>query len=105
MKKIFNVYELNYPQEFINKLPINWNYWKNKNLSNVPEIYHVLFITDWNWGEHSKMDTMDRAFCHELYLEYNKWDMNIIKESHHTNGNGANFEDITLGNMIPLSQI
>jgi hypothetical protein len=71
----FNVYNLEYPQEFINKLPVVFDYWKNKDLSDIPEIYHILFLTDWNWGPYSKMDMEDRSYMNGLFLQYNKWDV------------------------------
>lgn len=71
----FNVYKLNYTQEFKDKLPIKWDIWANRDLSNIPEIYHVLFTTDWNWGPYSKMDAIDRGYCNDLFLEYHHKDL------------------------------
>jgi hypothetical protein len=69
----FNVYDQEYSEKFINDLPVNFYKIKNKDLSKVPDIYRVLFITDWNWGNYSKMDMLDRNYCNELYLEYNNF--------------------------------
>jgi hypothetical protein len=66
----FNVYQLDYTEKFINELPVDFHSIKNKDLSKVPEIYRVLFRTDWNWGNHSKMDMNDRMYLNDLWLEY-----------------------------------
>jgi len=66
----FNVYQLQYTEDFIKKLPVNFYQIKNKDLSEIPEVYRVLFMTDWNWGEYSKMDMNDRMYLNDLWLEY-----------------------------------
>ena len=66
----FNVYQLQYTEDFIKKLPVNFYQIKNKDLSEIPEVYRVFFMTDWNWGEYSKMDMNDRMFLNDLWLEY-----------------------------------
>lgn len=71
----FNVYKQEYTQQFKDNLPIVWDYWANKDLTDIPEIYHVIFLTDWNWGPYSKMDPVDRSFVNQLFCEYNKWDV------------------------------
>ena len=69
----FNVYQLDYPKDFIDKLPVDFDKMKNKDLSDVPELYKCLFLTDWNWGAYSKMNYEDRVFCNDLFLEYNNY--------------------------------
>jgi len=66
----FNVYQLQDTEDFIKKLPVNFYQIKNKDLSEIPEVYRVLFMTDWNWGEYSKMDMNDRMYLNDLWLEY-----------------------------------
>jgi|688.fasta_scaffold866759_2 hypothetical protein len=69
-KQAFNVYQLDYEQEFIDNLPVDFEKIKNMDLNTIPEIYHVLFMTDWNWGNASKMEMDDRMYLNDLYLEY-----------------------------------
>jgi len=72
-KEKFNVYNLEYTNDFKENLPIDWDKWANKDLTNIPSKFHILFRTDWNWGPFSKMEMSDRIHLHELYLEYIKW--------------------------------
>jgi hypothetical protein len=46
-----------------------------KDLTNIPEKYHPLFTTDFNKGVDSKMKILQRAELNDLFLEYNKWDI------------------------------
>ena len=47
------------------------------NLEIIPTKYHTLFDVnnDWNKGNDSKMSSLERARVHQLYLEYNQWEM------------------------------
>jgi len=76
----FNVYKLEYTQQFKDNLPVVWEKWANKDLTNIPYVYHILFRTDWNWGPYSKMDMEDRMELHNLWLEYNKWEVKKISD-------------------------
>lgn len=49
-----------------------------RDLSNIPERFHVLFTTDWNKGNESEMNSIQRGHMSELYLEYNRW---VIKDA------------------------
>jgi len=49
-----------------------------KDLTNIPEKYHLLFTTDWNMGVDSKMKILQRAELNDLFLEYNKWNIQRI---------------------------
>lgn len=49
-----------------------------KDLSNIPEEFHILFTSDWNKGTESKMTSLQRAEIGELYLKYNKY---VIQQS------------------------
>jgi hypothetical protein len=44
-----------------------------KDLTNIPEKFHILFNSDWNEGDKSKMTSTNRSDINNLYLEYNKW--------------------------------
>lgn len=77
-KETFNVYKLEYTKEFKDNLPVVWEKWANKDLTNIPPVYHILFRTDWNWGPYSKMDMEDRIELHNLWLEYSKWEIQNI---------------------------
>lgn len=46
-----------------------------KNLDTIPERFHVLFTTDWNKGNESEMNSTQRGVMSELYLEYNRWNI------------------------------
>jgi hypothetical protein len=52
-----------------------------KDLVNIPERFHSLFLTDWNKGTESKMTSTERASMAELFLEYNRWDIQRIINS------------------------
>jgi hypothetical protein len=52
-----------------------------KDLKNIPERFHILFTTDWNNGNESEMDILQRNDLAVLYLEYNKWDVQRIISS------------------------
>ncbi len=43
----------------------------------TPTKYHILFdeTYDWNKGNDSSMSSLERAGFHQLYLEYNRWEM------------------------------
>ena len=68
-----NVYQQNYKAEFINKLPVNFDKFKNMDLSEIPPVFHDLFTTDWNWGIYSKMPYKLRNIMNDLHTEYNNW--------------------------------
>ena len=44
-----------------------------KDLTNIPEEFHILFTSDWNKGNESKMSSTERSELGNLYLKYNKW--------------------------------
>jgi len=46
-----------------------------RDLTNIPERFHVLFTTDWNKGNESKMNSIQRSDMGNLYLEYNRWEI------------------------------
>jgi hypothetical protein len=46
-----------------------------KDLTNLPKQFHVLFTTDWNNGNESEMNSIQRGRLSLLFLEYNKWDV------------------------------
>ena len=52
-----------------------------KDLDNIPERFHNLFLTDWNKGIDSKMNIHQRNEMGVLYLEYNKWDIQRMIDS------------------------
>jgi hypothetical protein len=53
-----------------------------KDLTNIPERFHILFTTDWNKGNDSEMKSTERSILSDLYLEYNKWSVQeAIKSS------------------------
>jgi hypothetical protein len=66
-----NIYQETYSKEFIAQLPVNFEYYKNLDLSTIPSKYHELFVTDWNWGRYSNMKLSDRTYLNELFREYN----------------------------------
>lgn len=43
------------------------------NLKEIPEKFHKLFECDWNYGNNSEMTSIDRAKMNDLFLEYNKY--------------------------------
>jgi hypothetical protein len=46
-----------------------------KDLTDIPKRFHPLFLTDWNAGNESKMNPLQREELSILFLEYNKWDV------------------------------
>ena len=44
-----------------------------KDLSTIPERFHILFNSDWNKGNESEMISTNRSDINNLYLEYNRW--------------------------------
>jgi hypothetical protein len=46
-----------------------------KDLTEIPELYHPVFSTDWNLGEESTMNAVQRSEMMKLWLEYNHWSM------------------------------
>jgi hypothetical protein len=52
-----------------------------KDLSNIPERFHSLFLTDWNNGNESEMKSIDRSEMGDLFLEYNRWDIQRMIDS------------------------
>jgi hypothetical protein len=47
-----------------------------KDLTEIPEIYHPIFLTDWNLGHESNMNPIQRSQMMKLWLDYMKWDLN-----------------------------
>ena len=41
----------------------------------IPDRYLILFLSDWNQGEQSEMKSIERSYLNNLWLEYNKWDI------------------------------
>jgi hypothetical protein len=41
----------------------------------IPDRYSILFLSDWNQGEQSEMKSIERSHLNNLWLEYNKWDI------------------------------
>jgi hypothetical protein len=68
-----NVYQKTYKPEFTKQLPVNFNKIKNMDLSQMPEVFHELFTTDWNWGNHSSMGYSLRIIMNDLHKEYINW--------------------------------
>ena len=52
-----------------------------KDLTNIPERFHCLFLSDWNQVDKSKMKTIQRSEMVDLFLEYNRWDIQQIIDS------------------------
>ena len=52
-----------------------------KDLTNIPERFHCLFLTDWNNGNESEMKSVERSQMGDLFLEYNRWDIQRIINS------------------------
>ena len=52
-----------------------------KDLTNIPERYHCLFLTDWRNGDKCEMNILQRNEMSLLYLEYNKWDVQQMIDS------------------------
>ena len=53
-----------------------------KDLTNIPEQFHILFTdVSWSSGNDSKMRALQRSDINQLYLEYNKWDIQRIIDS------------------------
>jgi hypothetical protein len=42
-------------------------------INEIPERFHILFNEDWNNGNESEMTSLQRGRLNELYLEYNKY--------------------------------
>jgi hypothetical protein len=76
-----SVYQKNYHPEFIKELPVDFIKIKNMDLNHIPNDYHVLFTTDWNWGRWSKMPMSERIILHRLYLEYQHLELSSSIES------------------------
>jgi hypothetical protein len=60
-----------------------------KDLTNIPEEFHILFTSDWNKGNESKMSLTERMYMGELYLNYNKWSIQqsikpVVKQKEET---------------------
>jgi hypothetical protein len=49
-----------------------------KDLEKIPEKFHVLFTSDWNKGNESTMNSVQRGLMSELYLEYNRWSIQQV---------------------------
>lgn len=52
-----------------------------KDLTNIPERFHILFETDYNAGVDSKMKSLQRMELNNIFLEYNKWDVQRMIDS------------------------
>ena len=52
-----------------------------KDLTNIPEEFHCLFLTDWSKGNESEMGILQRNDLAVLYLKYNKWDVQRMIDS------------------------
>jgi hypothetical protein len=46
-----------------------------KDLTSIPKKYHSVFTTDWNKGNESQMTSLERMEIHNLFLEYNRWEI------------------------------
>ena len=46
-----------------------------KDLINIPEKFHILFNSDWNKGVESEMTSMSKSDMNNLFLEYNRWNI------------------------------
>ena len=46
-----------------------------KDLTNIPERFHILFNSDWNKGVESEMTSMSKSEMNNLFLEYNRWNI------------------------------
>jgi hypothetical protein len=44
-------------------------------LTTIPERFHILFSSDWNKGNDSSMNSVQRGLMNELFLEYHHWDV------------------------------
>ena len=44
-------------------------------LTTIPERFHILFTSDWNKGNDSSMNSVQRGLMNELFLEYHHWDV------------------------------
>jgi hypothetical protein len=60
-----------------------------KDLTNIPEEFHILFTSDWNKGNECKMFSTQRMYMGELYLNYNKWSIQqsikpVVKQKEET---------------------
>jgi hypothetical protein len=49
-----------------------------KDLTNIPERFHILFNSDWNKANDSTMTSMSRSDINNLYLEYNRWNIQQV---------------------------
>jgi hypothetical protein len=52
-----------------------------KDLTNIPERFHCLFESDYNAGVDSKMNSLQRMELNNIFLEYNKWDVQRMIDS------------------------
>jgi hypothetical protein len=52
-----------------------------KDLTNIPERFHILFETDYNAGVDSEMKSLQRMELNNIFLEYNKWDVKRMIDS------------------------
>jgi hypothetical protein len=52
-----------------------------KDLTNIPERFHILFETDYNAGVDSEMKSLQRMELNNIFLEYNKWDVQRMIDS------------------------
>jgi hypothetical protein len=46
-----------------------------KDISNIPERFHILFESDYKAGIDSNMKSLQRGALNDLFLEYNKWNI------------------------------
>lgn len=46
-----------------------------RDLTQIPDRFHILFTSDWNKGNESTMTSTERSKMNELHLEYNRWNI------------------------------
>ena len=52
-----------------------------KDLTNIPERFHCLFDSDWNKGIDCELKSLQRGELNNIFLEYNKWDVQRMIDS------------------------
>jgi hypothetical protein len=62
-----------------------------RDLTQIPERFHILFTSDWNKGNESTMSSIERGRMGELYLEYNRWS---IQQAINPKSNDEPFKEI-----------
>lgn len=71
-------------------------------MKEIPVRFNIVFNSDWNNGNNSKLSSLERAEIHNLYLEYLHWDMkNKVKEvENRIEGGFSDFNDKDLQGFI-----